>query len=85
MTNVRQELVPSNNIKAEIILKDGTFVTIEHLKIKHVMVCEDSNKMMHGLKLITCLAKFDNEVPTAERILNLDPFDYNYILYHIFK
>lgn len=83
--NVSQGHVQSNNIKAELVLKNGTFVTVYHLKMKHVLIAVDENPIMHGMKLICCLTKFDDKVPEVSEVMNLSPADYNYIMFHILK
>jgi hypothetical protein len=85
MTSAQQELAQSGKPKAEIVLTDGTFVTIYPTKMKHILVAQDPDQLMYGMKIIAAVTKFDDEPPTAHQVMNLDPKDYNYIMKYIIK
>jgi hypothetical protein len=71
--------------KAEIVLSDGSFASIYHLKLGHLVLTEDSSDMLRAAKLITLTVKIDDKYIGIEEALNLNVSDFNLIIKHLTK
>ena len=74
--NAPQELVPF----AEVILANGTFVTVYQIKAWHLMAASDPDSMLQIVKLITLVTKFDDKSPTMKQVLELPVKEFNKVV-----
>lgn len=82
--NAQQELVRLDK-KSEVVLSDGTFVTIHKVKIGHLLLSQDICELSRALKLISVTTKFDDKKPTTQDVLNLDLEDFHKIMEQLSK
>jgi hypothetical protein len=84
MTNALLESAQLDK-KAEIVLSDGTFAEIFHIKACHLLLAEDSSEMKKMLKLIIQTVYIDDMPMTMTQALELKYKDLQAITIQMFK
>ena len=77
----------TNEIKTEIVISDGRFVTIFKPKAAHVLFSkvEGDTDMNNLIRLLIHVVRIDNEIPKVEDILDLYLPDFNLIIDQVSK
>jgi 5-enolpyruvylshikimate-3-phosphate synthase len=69
-----------SEIKGEVVLEDGRFVTVHKIKVGHVAVASDDNQVIQAAKLIAVSCLFDGKQAKLQDVLNLDMQDFDKIM-----
>jgi hypothetical protein len=70
------EVCAQSDKKSEIILSDGRFATIHHMKVIHLALSEHENEYIRASKLISFLVKIDEQPVTVLDAFGLSPKDF---------
>lgn len=78
-----ETIVPDLTCKTEIVLSDGKFATIHHVRVGHFLKCKNENTDMTAISLLKELVKIDGEFLTTKDIMNLKLEDFTTITKHL--
>jgi hypothetical protein len=77
-------LLPED-LRAEGILSDDRFVKVYKLKMVYVLMAETEHPILAGARLISLTCEVDDKRILPTDILQMTPWDFNYLLELIYK
>ena len=79
-TKIRE---PELTCKTEIVLSDGKFATIHHVRVGHFIKCKSDDSETTAINLIKALVKVDGWPLDTEDVMNLKLEDFHLITKHL--
>ena len=93
--NVQQEPVPSSelfeypllpeDLRAEGVLSDGRFVKVYKLKMIYILMADTENPILASARLIALTCEIDDKRILPTDVLQMTPWDFNYLMDLIHK